>query len=109
MLSWLWPKRQVERDPFRAELKTIEADCLRRLSYVDLQLNRVARNRSHWDSAMTVVETDIVPLSPTEHAAAWFRSLRDWQWYLIIGALAACFLLIVVSIAFCGGNPGSQP
>jgi hypothetical protein len=104
MLEWLWPKRPAKVDIFRSELRRVEEDCVRRLSYVEMQLARMARKKSHWSSAMTVVETDLVPMSPSENVAAWFGALRDWQWYLLIGAAIAAFLIVVVSIAFCGNG-----
>jgi hypothetical protein len=45
-----------------------------------------------------------MPVGRQTQVVTAVRSMRDWHWYLVIGAGAVIFLGIVVGIAMCGSG-----
>ena len=90
----MWPRQQktVILDSFAARLKRVEADCLRRLDFVEAQLRRAGRSNRRWDAHMTVVDADIEPVGRLTHFSNRWGDPRSWPWWLYavvgIGALA---------------------
>ena len=102
---WPWRKQRAAHDPVVAEIQRIEADCLRRLDFVDMQLGRVLRRRGgRWTAAMTVAEMDIMPLGNATRVVTTVRALRPLHWYAIIAASVVVLLVVILAFAKCLGS-----
>jgi uncharacterized membrane protein YcjF (UPF0283 family) len=93
----MWGRQQktVIEDSFSARVQRIEANCLRRLGFVEAQADRVARPNRRWDSHMTVVDADIMPAGPITRVFELVSNVHAWPWWLyLLVALAALAVVI---------------
>jgi hypothetical protein len=97
---WPWQQQTVIQDNFSARVHRVEADCLRRLDFVEAQLGRVQRPNRRWDSHMTVVDADIRPVGPLTYAFNTVSDVHAWRWwmYVIVGVAALVVVRLLVAV-----------
>ncbi len=98
---WPWQKPKVAPDSFSGRVQRVEADCLRRLEFVETQLGRALRQDHRWDSHMTVVDADIEPVGTVTHVFSVVSDVHAWPWwmYAAVGVAALAVIIALISVA----------